>query len=183
METISEQRNIRLTLAGLQAGCLGSLLMIGWWLMGEAITRRSPWLIPNLLATTFYGERAYRSGFIMPTWAGLAFPFVVYCATGVLFALLVRDRIRSGWMMLLAAVTAALAFEWLWFGIVLTRLNPMAHSYSPGRLILVSHLLYGVALARYPNFQSEFEGIMGRASEFREADSSGSDQEIPRSVT
>jgi hypothetical protein len=48
--------------------------MMGWWVLGEFLQRRSAWIIPNLLATTFYGERAYRSGFVVSTWSGLAFP-------------------------------------------------------------------------------------------------------------
>jgi hypothetical protein len=130
--------------------------MIGWWVLGESLQRRSPWIIPNLLATTFYGERAYRSGFIVPTWAGLAGTFAVYCIAGVLFAIAGRDR-KGGWALLLAGVAAGLALNWLCFGIVLNHLNPLVRIYSPDRLITVSHLLYGAALASYPGFSRQLQ--------------------------
>lgn len=153
----SGQRDLRLALAGLQAGCLGSLLMIGWWLLGELVQRRSLWMVPNLLATTFYGERAYRSGFIVPTWSGLAFPLAVYCAAGVVFALSGRER-KGGWGLLLVGAAAGLALNWLFFGVALKRLNPLVGLYSPDRLIAVSHLLYGVALVTYPGFARDLSG-------------------------
>ena len=118
------QRDIRLTLAGLQAGCLGSMLMIGWWMFGEVLQRRSAWTVPNLLATTFYGERAFRNGFIVPTWSGLALTMVVYCSAGMLFALAGRER-KAGWILLAVGVLAGLAVQWLFFGVILRRINPL----------------------------------------------------------
>jgi hypothetical protein len=154
----SGQRDRRLTLAGLQAGCLGSLLVIACWLTGEVVQRRSPWLVPNLLATTFYGERAYRSGFIVPTWSGLALPVVVYCVFGIVFALAARDR-RPGAALVVAGIAAGLAVNWLFFSFALTRLNPLVHIYSPDRLILISHVLYGAVLATYPGFARQLSPV------------------------
>jgi hypothetical protein len=125
--------------------------MIGWWLLGEGLLRRSPWTIPNLLATTFYGAGAYRGGFLVSTWSGLAFPLVVYCATGVLFALAARER-QAGWILLLLGAAAGLAVHWLFFGVALRHLNPLVQIYSPDRLVVVSHVLYGIALTTYPGF-------------------------------
>ena len=132
--------------------------MIGWWLMGEMLQRRSPWTIPNLLATTFYGERAYRPGFIVPTWAGLAEAFAVYCAAGILFAVAGRER-KGGWLLLLVGVAAGLSLDWFNFGVVLKRLNPLVQIYSPDQLIAVSHLLYGAALASYPGFARQLQSV------------------------
>ena len=147
----SLQRGFRLTLAGLQAGCLGSLLMIGWWLLGELLQRHSAWTIPNLLATTFYGQRAFRTGFSSSTWSGLAGPIVLYCAAGVGFALAGRER-RSGRILLLVGAAAGLGFYWLFFRLAMPHLNPLVPLYAPDRLIALSHLLYGASLAAYPGF-------------------------------
>ena len=133
--------------------------MIGWWLLGEALERRSPWIIPNLLATTLYGERAYRPGFIVPTWAGLAGTFAVYCAAGILFAVVGRER-KGGWVLVLAGMAAGLALDWFCFRIVLNGLNPLVRIYSPDRLITTSHLLYGAALASYPRFYRQLDPIV-----------------------
>jgi hypothetical protein len=127
-------------------------------MLGEVFQRRSPWIIPNLLATTFYGERAYRPGFIVPTWVGLAGTFAVYCAAGVLFAVAGRER-KGGWVLLLAGAATGLALNWFCFGIVLSGLNPLIRIYSPDRLITVSHLLYGIALATYPGFAKQLEMV------------------------
>jgi hypothetical protein len=125
--------------------------MIGWWLAAEVLGRHSAWLVPNLLATTFYGERAYRPGFIVPTWSGLAYPLIVYCAAGIVFALALRER-KGGWLLLSVGVAAGLAMDWLWFGFAMRKLNPLVAIYSPDTLIAVSHVLYGAALASYPRF-------------------------------
>ncbi len=194
----SGQRDLRLTLAGLQAGCLGALLMIGWWLLGEALQRRSPWTIPNLLATTFYGEGAYRSGFFTSTWSGLAGPLVVYCTTGVVFALAGKER-KAGWVLLLVGAATGLALYWLFFGLTLRALNPLIQIYSPDRLLAVSHLLYGLALATYPGFArdllpaaetprvSEVEGPNVEVATPPDGERAGpdppeSDQEVGRSI-
>jgi hypothetical protein len=125
--------------------------MILWWMLGEILERHSPWLLPNLLATTFYGERAYRNGFRTSTWSGLAIPFVFYCAGGVVFALAVKER-WSGMKLVLASLTACILFDWLFFGQILSRVNPLVGVYSPDRLILVSHTVYAFGLVSYPVF-------------------------------
>jgi len=114
--------------------------MIGWWLIGEFLQRRSPWILPNLLATTFYGERAYRSGFMNSTWSGLACPLVVYCTAGIVFALVGRER-KSGLILVLAGVAGGMVMNWLFFGLALKQMNPMIKIYYPDRLIALSNLL------------------------------------------
>jgi hypothetical protein len=154
--------------------------MIGWWLLAEMILRRSPWILPNLLATTFYGERAYRSGFSASTWSGLAGPLVVYCAAGVIFALVGRER-KAGWGLLLAGAGAGLVVNWLFFGILLKRLTPLVQIYSPDRLIGLSHLIYGLALATYPGFAREL--VSTATPPALPEDIPQSDQEVGRSIT
>lgn len=125
--------------------------MIGWWLLAELIQRRSPWTIPNLLATTFYGERAYRSAFITSTWSGLAAPMVVYCLAAVAFSLLLRER-KAGWLLVLTGAATGLLLDWMFFTFAMKYLNPMVPIYSPDRILATSHLIYGIALASYPGF-------------------------------
>jgi hypothetical protein len=125
--------------------------MILWWMLGELLQRHSPWLLPNLLATTFYGERAYRNGFRTSTWSGLAAPFVFYCAAGVVFALAVKER-WSGMRLVLASLAACILFDWVFFGLILSRVNPLVGLYSPDRLILISHTVFAFGLVSYPGF-------------------------------
>ena len=178
--------------------------MIGWWLMGEMFQRHSPWILPNLLATTFYGEGAYRAGFMASTWSGLAGPMVVYCAAGVAFALAARER-TAGWNLVMVGAAAGVALDWLIFGVALKRINPLVQIYSPDRLITISHVLYGMALASYPGFAKKLlpaaepppiptevpeidrsgpstSGGEMSGTDTSGADASGSDQEVGRSI-
>ena len=45
-------------LAGIQAGVVGALILLGYVALDSAWHRRSVWTVPNLLASTFYGESA-----------------------------------------------------------------------------------------------------------------------------
>lgn len=138
-------------MAGFQAGCLASLTMLGWWLLGASLQRRSPWTVPNLLATLFYGDRAYGSRFMFPTAAGLALPYVVYTLLGVAFALIARER-KTGLPLVGAGLLTGLALNWLIFTAAMRRISPELYIYLPNRLLMVSHLLYGVMLATFPTF-------------------------------
>jgi len=136
-----------LALAGIQAGIVGALLLVAYLALDSAWHRRSIWTVPNLFASTFYGESAYRSGFGARTSAGLALMLFLYGALGALFALVVRDhgsRLRitilglifgTGWFFL--------SFDVLWKWI-----NPLVEQYSPDRAMLVGHVLYGGVLGR-----------------------------------
>ena len=55
--------NWLLALAGIQAGVGGALVLLGYLALDSAWHRRSIWLVPNLLASTFYGESAYQPRF------------------------------------------------------------------------------------------------------------------------
>jgi len=144
--------NRALALAGIQAGVVGALTLLGYLAMDSAWHRRSVWTVPNLLASTFYGESAYRQGFTAKTSAGVALLMVLYGLLGALFALVIRDhgpRLRvvvlgliygTGWFFL--------SFDWLW-----KHVNPLVALYSPDRAMLIGHLFYGGVLGgRFPPY-------------------------------
>src|SRR5215472_14218713 len=81
-----------LALAGIQAGIVGALILLGYLALDSAWHRRSIWTVPNLMASTFYGESAYRPGFGARTSAGVALLLFLYGLLGLLFALAVRDH-------------------------------------------------------------------------------------------
>jgi hypothetical protein len=153
-----------LALAGIQAGVVGGILLVAYLALDSAWHRRSIWTVPNLLASTFYGESAYRSGFGARTCAGLALLLFLYGALGAFFALVVRDhgsRLRltvlglifgTGWFFL--------SFDVLWKWI-----NPLVEQYSPDRAMLVGHVLYGGVLGRcFPAYlQSIRQAEQGQA--------------------
>src|SRR5579872_1722867 len=81
-----------LVLAGIQAGVIGALILLGYVALDSAWHRRSVWTVPNLLASTFYGEAAYRPGLGARTGAGVALLVVLYGVLGAVFALVIRDQ-------------------------------------------------------------------------------------------
>src|SRR2546427_10843027 len=87
---------IKLAMAGVEAGVLGGLFMIAWLAMLSVLQGRSVWSIPNLLASTFYGEEALRRGFRWTTLSGLALHLIVSAAAGLLVGLAVRRITRRG---------------------------------------------------------------------------------------
>jgi len=134
--------NRMLALAGIQAGMAGALVLLAYLALDSIWHRRSIWTVANLLASTFYGEAAYRQSFGLRTGAGLALAFVIYGLLGLLFGLIVRDygTVARGTLLGLIYGTAwfFLSFDWIW-----KHVNPMVALYSPDRAMLIGHLLYG----------------------------------------
>lgn len=139
--------NWLLALAGIQAGVGGTLVLLGYLALDSAWHRRSIWLVPNLLATTFYGESAYQPRFGARTGTGLALLLVLYGLLGALFGLVVRDQGSR-----LRATVLGLIFGTGWFflsfDVLWKYVNPVVRLYSPDRAMLVGHLLYGGLLGR-----------------------------------
>jgi hypothetical protein len=142
-------RKIRFALVGLQTGVSGALMMLLWLAASSVWSRRSIWWMPNLAATTFYGEAALRSGFGRYTMAGIALALVLYGVLGILFGLAVREHPWSLRLAGLGAVVGIAAYvvlvRMLWKSTV-----PLANLYSPDRQLLIGHFLYGLVLARFP---------------------------------
>jgi hypothetical protein len=137
--------NWLLALSGIQAGIAGALPLMGYLALDSAWHRRSVWTVPNLLASTFYGESAYRPGFAARTTAGLALLLFLYGMLGALFGLAVRNQAGRVRVTLLGLIYAVgwffLSFDLLW-----KHVNPLVHLYSPDRAMLVGHVIYGGVL-------------------------------------
>ena len=134
--------SLRHLFAGLQAGITGAFAMLLFSMAGSILSRRSVWLVPNLFATTFYGEGAYRNGFGRFTWSGFALFFVVYALLGMLWGALMRDRKRSlqtFWGALYGLVCFYAMFHFAW-----KRWNPLIPLYFPDSNLRLGHLVGGV---------------------------------------
>ena len=148
-----------LTLAGIEAGIVGGLILLGYLAVDSAWHRRSIWTIANLMASTFYGESAYTPGFGARTSSGLALLLVIYGALGALFGLIIRDHGTRLRVTLFGLIFAAgwffLSFEFLW-----KHVNPLVQLYSPDRAMLVGHLIYGGVLGRrFPAYLKSLHGL------------------------
>jgi hypothetical protein len=136
-----------LVLAGIQAGVVGALILLGYLAIDSAWHRRSVWTVPNLLASTFYGESAYRPGLGARTGAGVALLLVLYGVLGAIFALVVRDQ-DSRLRVTLLGLIYGTGWFFLSFDVLWKHVNPLVQIYSPDRAMLVGHLLYGGTLGR-----------------------------------
>ncbi|HLM98416.1 MAG TPA: hypothetical protein VK335_04000 [Bryobacteraceae bacterium] len=148
-----------LALAGIQAGVAGALTLLAYLALDSAWHRRSIWTVPNLLASTFYGESAYRQGFGVRTSAGVALLFVIYGLLGALFGLVIRDHGSLLRVTLLGLIYGTawffLSFDWMW-----KHINPMVPLYSPDRAMLVGHMLFGSVMGgRFQVYRKEMSGV------------------------
>ena len=155
--------NWLLALAGIQAGVIGTLVLLGYLALDSAWHRRSIWLVPNLLASTFYGESAYQPRFGARTGTGLALLLVLYGLLGALFGLVVRDQ-GSRLRMTLLGLIFGTGWFFLSFDVLWKYVNPMVRMYSPDRAMLVGHLLYGGLLGRrFPVYVQSMSAVKGPA--------------------
>ncbi len=149
-------RNVRLLLAGLQAGMAGGLLVLLWLAATSLFYRHSAWWVPNLYASTFFGETSLRETFTKYTWSGIAFFLAQFAAFGALFALIARqdrDRLRA----VLFGILASVGWYYLMFHGVWKAVSPLMLVYSPDRPLFAGHLLYGVWLGRTPLYARKLE--------------------------
>ena len=136
-------------LAGIQTGVLGGLAMFGWLAASSALDRQPIWIVPNLLASVFYGRDVLRWSFSSITVAGLALHLFVSGLIGMFFGVLVgesRNRLRVALLGILAGLT------WYYFSELLfwRKLGVLSTIYSPSRSMLLAHLVYGFVLGWYP---------------------------------
>jgi hypothetical protein len=149
-------RNLRLLLAGTQAGMAGAILMLGWLAVAAVFYRHTPWWVPNLYASTFAGDAALREHFTRYTWSGVAFLLVQYTLLGSVFAFLLRQDMGRGSAVLLGILTGV-GWYFLMFHGVWKALNPLMLVYTPDRSILAGHILYGLWLGRTPLYARRLE--------------------------
>ncbi len=146
---------VRHALAGLQAGVLGSLLMLGWLMLGSIWLRRSIWTIPNLMATAMYGPEAYSNRYVRSSLAGAALLIVIYGLLGALWGAFWKDR-EVPFLRVAGAITGLVVYT-LFFGFVWKHTRPLISLYAPERQLEVGHLLWGLVLARSPRFSRQLE--------------------------
>jgi hypothetical protein len=153
MNAASESKShprLQHALAGLQAGVAGSVIMLVWLTVGSFWVRRSAWLVPNLLSTTFYGSDAYTGRFTHASWVGLALIVAIYGILGMVWGL-VWPAERRAWRRIAGMLFGLLAY-FLLFDFVWKHVNPLVTLYAPTRELQAGHLLWGLTLARTPVF-------------------------------
>jgi hypothetical protein len=142
---------LRVLLAGLQAGVIGICGALLWLGVNAVWQRRSFWTAANLMASTFYGDRAIHSGFARITLAGLALYIVVYGVLGAVFAGAASGRAR-GLRLVLIGMLFGIAWYFLSFGFMWKKISPLMVLLHFERPTLVGHLLYGGIVGRFESF-------------------------------
>ena len=137
--------------AGLQAGMLAAMWMLAWLGVCAVWQRSSFWTAENLLASTFFGTSAIRSGFSLSTFSGIALYLFIYSALGCLFALGLRNRLARPQLLLLL-VLLSVAWYYLSFHGFWKIFNPLMALLHAERPMILGHFLYGVVIARYPKY-------------------------------
>jgi hypothetical protein len=138
-------------LAGLEAGVIAALILLGWLALASAWYRRSIWTTANIMATTFYGDAALGRGFTFRTLAGLALYLILYGTIGALFGIAVQSR-GPGTRVVLIGVVVGLGSYYLFYAVLWRTLNPLITLYTHGTPTIAGHLLYGCFLGRYPRY-------------------------------
>jgi hypothetical protein len=138
-------------LAGLEAGIIAALVLLGWLALASAWYRHSIWTSANILATTFYGEAALGGVFTSRTVAGLALYLMLYGIVGALFGLALASR-ESGLRLTLIGVLAGLGWYYLSFALLWRIINPLISLYTHRGPMIAGHVLYGALLGRFPTY-------------------------------
>jgi|SRR5580658_4073732 hypothetical protein len=138
-------------LAGLEAGIIAALILLGWLALASALYRRSIWTAANIMATTFYGEAALGRDFTSRTVAGIALYLVLYGAIGALFGLTLASRDAS-LRITLIGVLVGLGWYYLSFAFLWQNINPLIPLYTHRGPFMFGHVLYGGWLGRFPRY-------------------------------
>ena len=144
-------------LAGLQAGMLGALWMLLWMGLTTTWQQRSFWIPENLMASAFHPQGDIAMDFGTATVSGLALYLLLYSLLGGGFALLAgRRHLRPARATLLALVFA-LAWYYGSFHLLWNSLAPAMVLLNPVRTAVIGHVIYGIALGRFPVHYPRYE--------------------------
>ncbi len=143
---------LRDALAGLQAGVLGTLLMIAWLMLSSASAGYSVWIVPNLFATAIYGPEVYQNHFLRASWPGIALILAIYGACGMVWGALCGVFLKSAHRPRFFALTCAIVglIVYYCFNLIWKYAAPLIPLYGPARALEVGHVLWGMALAKAP---------------------------------
>jgi len=135
---------------------LGALWMLAWLGLSSSLLRRSFWMPENLMATAFDGDAPIHADFAAATVAGLALYLVIYGTLGVLVALVLRDKMLRGHV-LVWSVTFGLIWYYASFHGIWQSAIPLLARLHVERATVLGHLVYGTVLARYPVYLKRWD--------------------------
>lgn len=140
------------SLAGLDAGVGGGLVVLFWLTIVARIQGDYWWAKLNVAGALFYGDRVYSMGWGRASLAGAAIFLILYSLLGLAYSLLARPR-GTGFN-LLAAMTVALLWHQMADALLWPRWNRSAPVYFHPVVMLPAHVWFGLSLLRFaPRFR------------------------------
>jgi hypothetical protein len=130
---------------------VAALWMLAWLGSSAVWQGRSFWTAENLLASTFYGGSAIRSGFSHHTMSGLALYLIIYSMLGCLVAAVLRWKLHA-WPLLMVSVVVALGWYYFSFHVIWKSVSPLIPLLHAERPTILGHVIYGAVLARFPRY-------------------------------
>jgi hypothetical protein len=160
--------SLRHALAGLQAGVLGALIMIGLLMIGSVMQRRSIWVVPNLFASTFYGANAYRNQFLRSSWTGVALLIALYGGLGAVWGCVWRDRSRA--RLVLYGALFGIVVHYILFHFGWNRVNGLMVHYAPEQQLALGSIVWGMILAKSPGYSRRIAEFIGVPAAYEESE-------------
>jgi hypothetical protein len=136
---------VQRVLAGIAAGALGGLALLGFLALGSIVRQDPWWRFSNLAGTVFFGADALRTGLGLATLSGAAFEVLICGAAGAVFGALMPASLR-GFRRILVGMIAGLIWMHL-LNLVYGRFHPLIPLYTDTWPLTVAHLLFGACLA------------------------------------
>lgn len=124
---------------------IGGLAMLALLVSGSLFRGHVWWEVPNLLGSTFYGARAFRSGASMATVSGAALHVVITGTIGALFGL-ASGSVRQRRNLVLWGMLAGVVWYYLGEAVFWPKVNPMVPLYSPQPASWLAHAVFGACL-------------------------------------
>jgi hypothetical protein len=154
-----EGLHLRHLLAGVQASVVGVFLMFVWLMITSVWHGRSVWVVPNLFSTTFFGSNAYRNQWLSTSWAGIAMTVALYGVLGAVWGGFWKER--SSRRLALYGAIFGLAVYFFLYDYVWSHLNPLVSLYAPSRQLEITHIVWGLILARSPFYARRIVAVAG----------------------
>ena len=136
-------------LAGLETGVLGAILLLVWFSLDAVYQGQHWYAFPNLWATLFFGQDAFRMRAGWATASGISIHLLLLSLEGAVFGAIWRWS-RWFWLTLAAGILWAMLCYWgmnlsLW-----KNFAPFVPRMMPQPATGLAVLLFGICLSRIP---------------------------------
>ena len=143
-------------LAGLQAGTLAGLVLLGWFVLLSYFYFQEPWALINILAASLRNNATWGHAFSSVTSTGISAHLFVCGMLGM----------ALGWILPRPGPTRRTSYTGMMFGVVISlflyqffwlRFAPLLAEYMAPLAFWIAHLLFGACIAQFPKFYLQLD--------------------------